>query len=72
MIILNQEVKMIRVGGGDMFSKTILINITVILSYFAFQNARLIHKNGDTKQAISIIVLSTLCIMIIVFDIYKP
>jgi|GEM_PF-3234065 len=55
-----------------MFSKTILINITVILSYFAFQNARLIHKNGDTKQAISIIVLSTLCIMIIVFDIYKP
>lgn len=61
--------------GREMFPmllKTIIINIAIILSYFAFQNARLIHQNCNTKQAIRIVTLTMLCIMIIIFDIYKP
>jgi hypothetical protein len=55
-----------------MLPKTIIINIAIILSYFAFQNVRLIHQKGNMKQAISIVALTMLCIVIIIFDIYKP
>ena len=50
--------------------KTLPLNTILILAFLAFKLAHRIYQTGNTFQAIFIIAFTTLCITIVVFDIY--
>jgi len=52
--------------------KLITLNITILLAFVAFKNAQYIYEHGNTRQAVFIVIFATLCIMMIVFNIYWP
>lgn len=55
-----------------MLPKLITLNITILLAFVAFKNAQYIYEHGNKRQAVFIVILTTLCIVMIVFNIYRP